>query len=107
MRFKHAMTAQLALRTSIIIYQLSDIASIEMKTVYVYVAAAAAIAVLVVSIMLWSQTPGTASVEKTTAQYHQSGLNQNPTETVQNTPAHNNDNNKRINENGFGDGDGD
>jgi hypothetical protein len=75
-----------------------------MKTVYV--AAAAAIAVLVVGIMLWSQTPGTASVEKT-AQYQQSGLNQNPTQNAQNTPAPNNDNNRRINENGFGDGDGD
>lgn len=77
-----------------------------MKTVYMYTEVVAAIAI-VIGIMLWSQTPGTASVEKTTAQYHQSGLNQNPTEKVQNTPALNNDNNKRINENGFGDGDGD
>ena len=77
-----------------------------MKTVYMYTEVVAAIAI-VIGIMFWSQTPGTASVEKTTAQYHQSGLNQNPTEKVQNTPALNNDNNKRINENGFGDGDGD
>jgi hypothetical protein len=76
-----------------------------MKTVYVYVAAAAAIAVLVVGIMSWSQTRGTASVEKT-AQYQQSGLNQNPTGQVQNTPAPNSDKN-RINESGFGESDGD
>jgi hypothetical protein len=77
-----------------------------MKTVYAYVAAAAAIAVLVVGIMLWSQTPGTASVEKT-AQYQQNGLNQKPTQNAQNTPASNSDNDKRTNENGFGDDDGD
>jgi hypothetical protein len=73
-----------------------------------YVAAAAtAIAVLVVGIMLWYQTPSAASVEKT-AQYKQSGgLNQNPTQNVQSTPpAPNSDNNKRTNENGFGDDDG-
>ncbi len=62
--------------------------------------------------MLWYQTPGTdianaASVEKTTAQYGQSGLNQNPTQNVQLIHAPNSDNNKRINENGFGDDDGD
>jgi hypothetical protein len=77
-----------------------------MKTVYTYVAAAAAIVLLVVGIMLWYQTLGTASLEKT-AQYQQSGLNQNPTQNAQNTPAPNSDNNKRTNENGFGDNDGD
>jgi hypothetical protein len=44
---------------------------------------------------------------KTTAQHGQSGLNQNPTQNVQNIHAPNSDNNKRINENGFGDDDGD
>ena len=78
-----------------------------MKTVYTYVAASAAIVVLVVGIMLWYQTPGTASLEKT-AQYQQSGLNQNPTQNARNTsPSSNNDDNKRTNENSFGDGDGD
>ena len=59
-----------------------------MKTVYIYVAAAAAIVVFVVGIMLWSQTSGTASVEKT-AQYQQSGPNQKRTQNAQNTPAPN------------------
>jgi hypothetical protein len=39
-----------------------------MKTVYMYAAVVAPTAVLVVGIVLWSQTPSTASVEKT-AQY--------------------------------------
>jgi hypothetical protein len=71
-----------------------------MKTVYMYAAVVAPTAVLVVGIMLWSQTPSTASVEKT-AQYQRSAINQNPTAKVQNTAAHNSDNN-RINVNGFG-----
>ena len=49
--------------------------------------------------------PGTASIEKTTAQHVQSVLNQNPTQNVQNIHAPNSDKNKRINENGFGDDD--
>ena len=77
-----------------------------MKTVYTYVAAATAIVLLVVGIMLWYQTLGTASLEKT-AQYQQSGPNQKPTQNAQNTPAPNSDNNKRTNENSFGDDYGD
>jgi hypothetical protein len=78
-----------------------------MKTAYAYVTAAAAIAVLVIGIMLLYQTPSSASVGKT-AQYQQSGLDQNPTQNARNTPpSSNNDDNKRTNENSFGDGDGD
>ena len=76
-----------------------------MNTIYIYIAVAAAIAILVGVIMLSSQTSSTASIEKR-AQYQQNGLNnQNPTQNVQNTPP-NTDSDSRINENGFGDGDG-
>jgi hypothetical protein len=46
-----------------------------------YAAVVAPTAVLVVGIMLWSQTPGTDSVEKT-ARYQRSAINQNPTAKV-------------------------
>jgi uncharacterized membrane protein YvbJ len=76
-----------------------------MKTMYTCTAIVAAIAVIIVGVTLLFQTPGTASVEKT-AQYQQSAINQNPTAKVQNSAAPNSDNH-RINENGFGDLDGD
>lgn len=78
-----------------------------MKSVYMYaVAAATAIAVLVVGFALLHQSNGRASVEKN-VQYSQVGLNQNPTQKVQNTPPPNTSNNNRTNKNGSDEGDGD